>query len=525
MHPISSSEARRGRATFGADTRLPSPHFGVTDLADLIGAIDDHTRGLLDRGRKARRAWLVPRILLVADLLGLSLAYLLATLVWGGDGALGSAGELLLFVLTIPCWVVAAKLHGLYQRDQERADHSTTDDIVGVFHIVTIGVWLLLVASRVAGQTGPGIYALMTFWLLAVCILPLARRIAREACKRTGAYQQNAVIVGAGDIGQLIGRKLVKHPEYGINVVGFVDRDPKARRADLPEQLVILGAPERLPDIIESLDVERVVVAFCNEPISELLGLLRKLRDLPVQIDLVPRLFELVGPRLTVHSVEGIPLIGLPPTRATRSSRAIKRAIDVVGASIGLILLAPLFAYIAARIRLDSDGPMLFRQTRLGAGMKEFTTLKFRTMKVDTDQTAHQAYIAQTMSSTAEAGENGLYKLDRSDSVTEFGRWLRRTSLDELPQLINVLRGDMSLVGPRPCIPYEAEHFEPHHLERFSMPQGITGLWQVTARANATYGEALDMDIAYVRGWSLGLDLRLLLRTPLQVLRDRSSTA
>jgi lipopolysaccharide/colanic/teichoic acid biosynthesis glycosyltransferase len=129
------------------------------------------------------------------------------------------------------------------------------------------------------------------------------------------------------------------------------------------------------------------------------------------------------------------------------------------------------------------------------------------------------------MSIRAGAEGNGLYKLDRSDAVTSVGRWLRKTSLDELPQLINVLKGDMSLVGPRPCIPYEAENFEPHHLERFMMPQGITGLWQVTARANSTYLEALDLDVAYVRDWSLALDLRLILRTPLQMLRQRASTA
>ena len=159
--------------------------------------------------------------------------------------------------------------------------------------------------------------------------------------------------------------------------------------------------------------------------------------------------------------------------------------------------------------------------------MKEFTALKFRTMKVDTDQSVHQdGDPADHVLRAPIATENGgVYKLERADAVTKFGRRLRRTSLDELPQLINVLKGDMSLVGPRPCIPYETENFEPHHLERFAMPQGITGLWQVTARANCTYGEALDMDVAYVRGWSLGLDLRLLLRTPLQVLRQRSSTA
>jgi lipopolysaccharide/colanic/teichoic acid biosynthesis glycosyltransferase len=157
--------------------------------------------------------------------------------------------------------------------------------------------------------------------------------------------------------------------------------------------------------------------------------------------------------------------------------------------------------------------------------MEPFEALKFRTMKVDTDDSAHRAFIRATMSASAEPTANGLYKLDRSDAVTRSGRWLRKTSLDELPQLINVLRGDMSLVGPRPCLEYETEGFEPHHFERFKVPAGITGLWQVTARAHSTFGEALDFDVAYARNWSLGLDVLLILRTPFELLRQRNGTA
>jgi exopolysaccharide biosynthesis polyprenyl glycosylphosphotransferase len=495
-------------------------------VENLVAATDRHTRALLGRGDRRKRSWLVPRALLLADLIGLSLAYFLTTLFWGAHGTLGSAREILVFAATLPCWAVVAKLQGLYRSDQEQADHSTTDDVVAVLHLVTLGVWILLVASRVGGRPNPSIYALITFWAFAVCVLPVVRTIARQACKRTLAYEQNTVIVGAGEVGQLIGRKLVKHPEYGLNVVGFIDREPQARRADLPEHLAILGGPERLAEVVSDLDVDRVIIAFSNEPPEELLSLLRQLREFPVQIDLVPRLFELVGPRVTMHSVEGLPLIGLPPARASRTSLALKRAIDVVSAGAALLLLSPLLAYIAIRIRLDSDGPILFRQTRLGLGAREFTAFKFRTMKVGTDQSVHQEAIRQAMTAAADSRDNGgVYKLERSDAVTGFGKGLRRTSLDELPQLINVLRGDMSLVGPRPCIPYETENFEPYQMERFAMPQGITGLWQVTARANCTYGEALDMDVAYVRGWSLWLDLRLLLRTPLQVLRQRGATA
>jgi exopolysaccharide biosynthesis polyprenyl glycosylphosphotransferase len=500
------------------------PAFGA---GDLVEAVDDRTRGLLRRERKARRGWLVRRSLLAADVVGLSLAFVFAALLYDDPkvaGRLGSPGEILLFVGSLPVWAFVAKLHGLYERDEERPGHSTTDDIVGVFHLVTIGAWLLLAGTYMTHVAHPDFTKLVTFWILAVGLVSLARATARRACRRTAAFQQNAVIVGAGDIGQLIARKLIKHPEYGVNVVGFVDSQPKERRADLPEHLGILGGTDRLVEIVKRLDVERVVVSFSNERDPELVETVRDLRGMNVQIDLVPRLFELVGPRVAVHTVEGLPLLGLPPVRLTPSGRVLKRSVDIVGAAIGLILTAPLFAFVALRIRLDSPGPVLFRQTRLGREMHEFTALKFRTMKVDTDNSAHRDYIAEIMSASAEAGANGLYKLDRSDSVTGFGRWLRKTSLDELPQLWNVLRGDMSLVGPRPCIPYEVEHFRPHQLERFQMPQGITGLWQVTARANSTFGEALDMDVAYVRGWSLGLDLRLLLRTPFELLRQRGAT-
>jgi exopolysaccharide biosynthesis polyprenyl glycosylphosphotransferase len=337
------------------------------------------------------------------------------------------------------------------------------------------------------------------------------------------AYAQRGIVIGAGHVGQLVARKIAQHPEYGIELVGFVDENPRDRRAEIAE-LPVLGGLDDLARLVSTKDVERVIVAFSGEPDVRTMALVRSLRDENVIVDLVPRLFELVGPRADIHLIEGMPLLTVPPARLPRSSRVAKRAVDLAGATTLLLLTSPIFLVAAIRIRMESAGPVFFRQTRLGTNQKPFTVLKFRTMKVDTDDAEHRAYIEQTMSANTEMNANGTYKLSRENAVTPFGRLLRKTSLDELPQLINVLRGDMSLVGPRPCIPYETEFFEPHHFDRFLVPQGITGLWQVTARAKSTFGEALEMDVAYVRGWSIGLDLRLLLRTPFALLRQRKAT-
>jgi lipopolysaccharide/colanic/teichoic acid biosynthesis glycosyltransferase len=267
--------------------------------------------------------------------------------------------------------------------------------------------------------------------------------------------------------------------------------------------------------------VDRVIVAFLRNSHEEMLELIRRLTPLGVQIELVPRYFEVMGPSADIDPVEGLPLLRLGSPRISRSSRSFKRAIDLFGGSIALVLATPVMVAIAIAIKFDSPGPVLFRQTRLGESMREFTNLKFRTMHIGTPEERHRQYIGATTTVSASPEASGLYKLDRSEDVTRVGSWLRRKSLDELPQLLNVVRGDLSLVGPRPCIPYELEFFEMHHFDRFLVPAGITGLWQVTARARSTFGEALDLDVAYVRSYSLWRDLQLILRTPVQLFRQR----
>ncbi len=501
------------------------------DLDSLV--FDARTASLLDRRRGAatstehiparRRGWLVRRALLTADAASLIVAYLLAKLIISGGNAGHPWLEFGLLLLALPLWVVAAKLYGLYDRDEEHVDHSTIDEVVGVFHLVTLGAWFFFVATWLAGAAEPHVPRLIAFWLLAIFLVTTMRGLARASARRSPLYLQNTIIIGAGHIGQLAARKLLQHPEYGINLVGFVDAHPRQRRPEL-EHLALVGPPDRLSDIISLLDIERVIIAFSDATHDELLKTIRELRKLDVQIDVVPRLFEIVGPKAGIHTFEGLALVGLPPSHMSPSSRLLKRVVDCVVAFAMLLVLAPVIAAIAIAVRFDSQGPILFRQRRLGYDMRPFTVLKFRTMRVDTDQEEHRRYIESTLGHDASPNANGLYKLDRSSSVTRVGRFLRKTSLDELPQLFNVMAGEMSLVGPRPCLDYETEGFAEHHFERFLVPPGLTGLWQVTARAKSTFGEALDMDVEYVRGWSLSLDLRLLLKTPFSLLRMRATT-
>ena len=495
-----------------------------TALRERTATLPDHERSRVDVPTvRRRRGWLVKRALLAADVAGLLLAYFLAKLVVSGPSASNPLVQVAVLVLAIATWIVGAKMYGLYERDEERVDHSTVDEVVGVFHLVTLGAWLFFLAAWAVGAENLHVARLVSFWLFAVLFITSFRGLARSAARRSPLYLQNTIILGAGHIGQLAARKLVQHPEYGINLVGFVDANPRDRRPEL-EHLALIGEPDQLDSLIELFDVERVIIAFSEATHDQLLDTIHELRKYDVQIDIVPRLFEIVGPKAGIHTLEGLALVSLPPASVSRSSRLLKRAVDYIVAVPMLVLLAPLMALIAICIRLDSPGPVLFRQRRLGYEMRPFTVLKFRTMRVDTDPDVHRRYIETTVTHQASPNANGLYKLDRSDSVTRVGRFLRKTSLDELPQLFNVLAGEMSLVGPRPCLDYETEGFAEHHFERFLLPPGLTGLWQVTARARSTFGEALDMDVAYVRGWSLSLDLRLILKTPFSLFRMRATT-
>ena len=471
-----------------------------------------------------RRGWLMRRMLLGADLVALAGTFVIVDFLFGSHGGprdkVTFDTEFLLFFLSLPGWIVLAKLYGLYDMDEERADHSTADELIGVFHLVTVGAFLFYAGSWLTRLVQPTPGKIVSFWALAVVSMTCARALARVISRRRPAYVQRTVIVGAGDVGQRIAGKLLQHPEYRIKIVGFVDAAPKERNPGLRD-LVVLGKPDDLPALVEIHGVDRVIVAFSNDRHEETLELIRTLAESNVCVDVVPRLFPLISQSAGVHSIEGLSLVSLPRARLSRSSLLLKRALDISGALLGLVVLLPLFALIAVTIKLDSPGPVFFRQTRMGANEHAFQMLKFRTMHGDAE--ALKPGLVDLNKHNSELGGPRLFKIPDDPRATHFGRLLRRYSLDELPQLVNVLRGEMSLVGPRPLILDEDLYVTHWRRRRLLVTPGMTGLWQVLGRDDLPFEEMVELDYRYVAGWSLLSDLRLLLRTFPAIVRSRNA--
>jgi exopolysaccharide biosynthesis polyprenyl glycosylphosphotransferase len=483
--------------------------------------------------RRRRRGWLARRMLLAADLSGLCLAFLLQEVVFsdpvGQNAASRALGEVALFGASLPLWCGLAQLYGLYDHDEERTGHSTPDDVADIFHVVAVGTWLFVGLSLLTGLANPELTSVLVFGVSAVVLVVALRAIARAVCRRSPRYVQNVVVIGAGAVGQRVARKLLQHPEYGVNVVGFVDEAPSALPPEL-RHLAYLGRPAELLRLIRLLDVDRVVLGFSEAPLPTKLELIRRLKESNVQVDLVPWLFDVIGPNVAMHAVEGLPLVGLPPMRPRQGALGLKRGLDVAAAAVGLVCLAPVMAVVAIAIKLGSPGPVLYRSERIGRHGERFHAYKFRTMRLEQcrgaeygGEEAEKAFAALMQDERARAEFLQRRKVERDPRVTRLGCFLRRTSLDELPQLMNVLRGNMSLVGPRPITAEEAQEYGldgrsqgPGLLSYWQIPDlrpGLTGYWQINGRSVTTYEDRVRMDMAYATSWSLRLDLMILAKT------------
>ena len=471
------------------------------------------------------------RALGIADVVALAAAFTVAELAFGADGAgpgrLSLLVEAAVFLEALPFWIVAAKLARLYEHDERHTSHSTVDELLEVVAAVTVGAWLFLIAARATGLADPGLDKLLGFWIMSIAFVAVGRVVARAVVRGRQRDAERTVIVGAGYVGQLIAQKLSNHPEYGVELVGFVDAAPRTP----PEEIAhvkTLGSPSALPEIISEHGVQRVLVAYSLTPDEELLPAIRKLRKCGVRIDVVPRFFELIGPGALIDDVEGLTMMGVAPPGHREEGDRVKRAFDLVAATVALVVLAPVFACVALLIVLDSRGPIFYRHRRLGRNGHPFDLIKFRTMALEYCQgaryggaDAEQAFARLLDDNSRREEFERSYKLAADPRVTRVGAFLRRSSLDELPQLINVVRGHVSLVGPRPITTDELERYGDAVDVLLSVRPGITGYWQINGRSTTDYGERVRLDLAYLMDRSLGLDLKILARTP-QTLRSRN---
>jgi exopolysaccharide biosynthesis polyprenyl glycosylphosphotransferase len=418
-----------------------------------------------------------------------------------------------LSLVAVPLMLVLFKLYGLYDRDAKRISHGTVDDLPWLFHATVIGTLLLWLYSRYTPMRRLDFIEVVLFGAGVVALVSGLRVIVRIFASVV-IGRERAVLVGSGAMVEALIGKLDAHPEYQLEVVGSLVPDV-ASQADGHVQLPTLGTLDQLERVAAEYEATRVILSARELDDGDLEPLLRRCRLLSLKVSVLPKLSDVMGPGVAVDDVEGVTVLGINPPWLPRSSRALKRMMDLFLATALLVLSAPLIAIAAIAIKLDSRGPVFFRQIRVGRRGQRFGLYKFRTMVADAEERRAELLDQST--------DPNWLKLDHDPRITRSGRLLRRLSLDELPQLWNVLRGQMSMVGPRPLIEAEDELVEPWARRRLDLTPGITGYWQVLGRTRIPFEEMVKLDYLYVMNWSLWEDVRLMLRTLPIVLAGRGA--
>ena len=405
--------------------------------------------------------------------------------------------------MTVLMVVPTAKLMGLYDRDAQLLNHTTLDEfpkIATLALLVTVGA----IVCRDLALAGPplvGVPVFATLLALLTLCLTLGRVVMRRVARAVTPPQRLIAVGSAEDTDDLL-RRIEHSPAIKAEMVGRIPIDWDEFDTG---RASVLGDASDLRRAIEKHNIDRIVIMPGQGHHEEVGEVVRAVRSVGVKISLMPRLFDAVGFAIEPDEVGGLQIMGVRDFRMTSSSALIKRATDILGAGLALALLSPVFAVCAIAIKLDSAGPVFYRQKRIGRGGDSFEILKFRTMRVGAD--AEQANLAH-LNETA-----GLFKIADDPRITGAGKKLRALSLDELPQLINVLRGDMSLVGPRPLVPAEDEAVTGWYRRRSQITPGITGVWQLLGPVRIPLDEMVKLDYLYVANWSWWGDLKILLRT------------
>jgi exopolysaccharide biosynthesis polyprenyl glycosylphosphotransferase len=445
---------------------------------------------------RQRRETLERRLLAAGDLIAATLALWLVLTLPGSDDA-----PALLALLGMPLIVLVFKIAGLYDRDALRLVHSTLDEAPTLLQLTGLYVLSVIILQSVALDANLGGDQILGLWIATLVALAGAPIFARWIGGRVTPIER-CLVIGARERAERIRAKLATSPARATVVATFpLEGDDDTEPLD----------PESVRYIVGELQVHRIIIAPTTTDASGIVELIRVAKAAGVQVSVLPRMLEVVGSAVEFEDVDGMTMMGVRPFGLSRSSHMLKRAFDCIATSVGLIAVAPLIAALAIAVKIDSKGPVFFRQVRVGRDGRQFRIYKFRSMVTGADA------LKDDLRPLNEVGD-GMFKISSDPRVTRVGAFLRRTSLDELPQLINVLRGEMSLVGPRPLVTDEDALVLGLDRSRLHLTPGMTGPWQVLG-ARVPMQEMVGIDYLYVASWSLWLDVKLLLRTVQHVLR------
>ena len=462
--------------------------------------------GLTGPEGSRRRGALLRRLLAVGDWIALLGALCLVT----ATTSTTDVATLFWAVLVSPAWIMVIKLHGLYDNDHRRIRHSTLDELPSLVSASVLGTLVLdgLLALSPVGPLSPtsaigvGLGALVGSFVLRGVLRFLWHRLTGLAA---------GLVIGPAAAVDMVARRVSTHPETRLALVGYLSQGDEAA-SELPR----LGTIADISRVAREHEIERVVVTEqqMSEPAAE--GLIEECKEEGLALTFLPQHYGLLGPGIELNRLAELPVLDFRFSDPSRSTVAMKRLLDLIVSGLALLLFSPLLAAIAVGILLDSGRPVFFRQRRAGMEGEPFTMLKFRTMDADAEQRLGELVDLDKL-------EQPAFKIPDDPRVTRFGRRLRRFSLDELPQLINVLRGDMSLVGPRPEEESVVALYDERQRGRLAIKPGLTGPMQVYGRSDLTFEERLAMERDYLDNLSLAGDLAILLRTPRAVIRGEGA--
>jgi exopolysaccharide biosynthesis polyprenyl glycosylphosphotransferase len=475
----------------------------------------------VDRTRPRLSRVLGPGLLVLSDLVAVNLAFYVAwylryELMLGGDVEpfdVVAYDVYLPLGLVLSALVVAIFFFGsLYRRHQAAFWFNEFFAILGRCGIAVMALFAFSTMLRYpASSRLTFIYA----WLLATIFAALGRVLVQSAMgllHRGGVGTERVVIVGDDSMGRMVMQGIAAQPHLGLQVVGFLG----ARRVENFGRFHYLGPVDEVDQICRDFGIDQVIIALPSTSHELQLRMVEHCRRAGVRFKLVPDLFEMSLSRIDLDTVSGVPLIDLKEVSIEGGSLLLKRAFDLALTFLALVPGSVVLLVVALLVRLESSGPIVYKQTRVGKAGRLFTLYKFRSMRVGAE---HE--LEQLLPFNEQRGP--IFKKRDDPRLTRAGRLIRRASLDELPQLFNVLKGDMSLVGPRPPLPSEVAQYEDWHRRRLQVAPGLTGLWQVSGRSGLNFEEMVVFDLAYIQNWSLGLDLSILLRTVPAVIAGRGA--